>query len=61
MRIEEELGKRKLEDIPTARLFTLAGWMREKINREIGSTDFSETTKRIPQEEFIVDRQKWNR
>ncbi len=59
-RVEEELSKRKLDDIPTARLFTLAATLRERIAREAAPAHFSETTTAIPQSEFVYDVHKWS-
>ena len=42
-RVEEELGKRKLEDIPTVRLFALAASLREQIARESGPLNFRDS------------------
>ena len=59
-RVEEELGKRKLDDIPTARLFALAATLREKIAAETAPPDFSETTAHIPLEERTICVHKWS-
>jgi hypothetical protein len=54
-RLEEEIETRDLEEIPASRLHSAAAALRAEINREIGnSVHFSETTRKIPQEEFIT-------
>jgi len=58
-RLEDELEKRDLEEIPASRLHGLAAQLRAEINRELGPLHFSETTKRIPTEEFVIDEHKW--
>ena len=58
-RVEEEIEKRDLEEIPASRLHAIAAQLRAEINREMGHVHFAETTSRIPSEEFIIDRQEW--
>ena len=58
-RIEEEIEKRDLEEIPASRLHGIAAALRAEINRETGHVHFSEGTKTIPSEEFIFDREEW--
>ena len=58
-RIEEEIEKRDLEEIPASRLHGIAAALRAEINREMGHVHFSETTSRIPNEEFVIARQEW--
>lgn len=58
-RLEEEIEKRDLEEIPAARLHAIAAALRAEISRETGLVHFSEGTKTIPSEEFIYDRQEW--
>ena len=57
--IEVEIGKRDLEEIPASRLHGIAARLRAEINKEIGNVRFSETTKQIPLEEFIIDTHRW--
>jgi hypothetical protein len=59
-RVEDELAKRKLEDIPTARLFALAASLREKIAAEAGAVRFSETTRSIPETEYVYGTHEWS-
>jgi hypothetical protein len=59
-RVEQELGKRDLEDIPTARLFSLVASLRQKIAGEIGPVAFRETTTAIPASEYVIDEHKWS-
>lgn len=58
-RLEEEIEKRDLEEIPASRLHAIAAALRAEIHREMGSVQFSETTKQIPNEEFVIDRHEW--
>ena len=58
-RIEEEIDKRDLEEIPASRLHGIAARLRAEINKEVGPVQFSETTKQIPPTEFIYDIEKW--
>lgn len=57
--VEEEIGKRDLEEIPASRLHGIAAQLRAEIQREVGNLGFSETTARIPSEEYVVDRHQW--
>ena len=58
-RLEDEIEKRDLDEIPASRLHAIAAALRAEINRELGPVHFSETTKLIPVEEFVVDRSEW--
>jgi len=58
-RVEAELEKRDLDEIPAARLHAIAAQLRAEINREMGHVHFAETTSRIPSAEYIFDRQEW--
>jgi hypothetical protein len=59
-RLEEEIAKRDLEEIPASRLHSIAAALRAEINREIGTVRFSETTKHIPSEEFVHCQHDWH-
>ena len=58
-KLEEEIEKRDLEEIPASRLHAIAAALRAEINREMGHVHFSETCKQIPHEEFVFDREEW--
>ena len=58
-RLEEEIEKRDLEEIPASRLHGIAARLRAEINRAMGQVRFSEITKSIPSEEYIIDCQEW--
>jgi transposase len=58
-RVEEELAKRTLDTIPTARLISLASKLRSEISLETGQTRFSTAVKHIPKEEFFEDVLDW--
>ena len=59
-KLEAELEKRDLEEIPASRLHAIAAALRAEINREFGRVHFSEACKDIPREEFIYDREEWS-
>jgi len=58
-RLEEEIERRDLEEIPASRLHAIAAQLRAEINRETGDVRFSETTARIASEEFVTCRHDW--
>ena len=58
-RLEEEIEKRDLEEIPASRLHAIAAALRAEINRETGSVHFSETTTQIPSEEYVIAKHDW--
>ena len=58
-KIEKEIDKRDLEEIPASRLHAIAAQLCAEINKEIGNIQFSETTKQIPPGEFIYDTERW--
>ena len=58
-RLEEEIEKRDLEEIPASRLPGLAAQLRAEINREMGRVHFAETTTSIPSEEYVIGRHEW--
>jgi hypothetical protein len=59
-KLEAEIEKRDLEEIPASRLHAIAAALRAEINREFGRVHFSEACKDIPREEFIYDREEWS-
>ena len=59
-KLEDEIGKRDLEEIPASRLHGIAAQLRAEISREMGHVHFSEGTKTIPMEEFVYDRHEWS-
>jgi len=58
-RLEEEIEKRDLEEIPASRLHAIAAALRAEINREMGSVHFSETNSQIPPEEYVIAKHDW--
>ena len=58
-RLEEEIDKRDLEEIPASRLHAIAAALRAEINREMGSVHFSETNSQIPPEEYVIAKHDW--
>ena len=59
-KLEAEIEKRDLEEIPASRLHAIAAALRAEINRAFGHVHFSEACKDIPREEFIYDREEWS-
>jgi hypothetical protein len=58
-RIEDEIEERELDEIPVARLHSIAAALRAEIKEEIGTVHFSETNSRIPSAEFVIARHDW--
>ena len=58
-RVEQELKKRDLADVPTARLYSLADTLRRQILRETGEIQFTSPIKEIPNEEYCEQVQDW--
>ena len=61
-KIEAEIEKRDLEEIPASRLHGIAAQLRAEIKKETASEHiaFSETGNNIPQEEFVLAEHTWN-
>jgi len=58
-RLEDEIEKRDLDEIPAARLHGIAAALRAEINRETGRVHCSETTQQIPSEDCVSARHEW--
>ncbi len=58
-RVEAELATRKLEDVPTARLITLAAGLRTEAARESGNLCFTLPTRNIPNDEYFENVVDW--
>lgn len=58
-RVEAELAKRDLADVPTARLITLASSLRAEAQRETGSLRFTAALNDIPSGQFVEDVMDW--
>jgi hypothetical protein len=58
-RVEEELAKRDLGDVPTARLLTLAAKYRAEASRETGEPKFSTAVRDIPDGERFENVLDW--
>jgi hypothetical protein len=59
-KLEEEIDRRDLEEIPASRLHGIAAQLRAEILRTTGPLAFAETTKHIPSEEYVVAEHKWS-
>ena len=58
-RVEAELVKRDLGDVPTARLLSLAAKLRAEAGRESDGVQFSSAVRDIPKEERFEVVQDW--
>ena len=58
-RVEDEIEKRGLDEIPVARLHAIAASLRAEVKQEVGTVHFSETNSRIPSQEFVIARHDW--
>lgn len=58
-RVEGELAKRDLAQVPTARLYAMAEALRRQIARETGHLQFVTPVKDIPNDEFVEQVQEW--
>jgi transposase-like protein len=58
-RLEDEIEKRDLEEIPASRLHAIAAQLRAEILRETGGVQFSETNAQIPSAEYVICKTEW--
>ncbi len=58
-RVEEELRKRDLAQVPTSRIYSLADALRRQIARETQALRFATPVKAIPDEEYVEQVQEW--
>ena len=58
-KIEAEIEKRALDEIPASRLHAIAAALRAEINREMGPIRFAEGYNTIPIEECAGGSHKW--
>lgn len=58
-RIEQELAKRDLTQVPTASLYSLAAALRRQIARETQAVSFVTPVKAIPDAEYVEQVQEW--
>ncbi len=58
-RVQQELKKRSLEDIPTARLYSLEESLRRQVIQELGEMQFTSSTRDIPGDEYVEQVQDW--
>ena len=58
-RVHEELAKRDLSDIPTARLLTQAARLRAEASHEAGDIRFTTAVRNIPNEEYFEEVLDW--
>jgi len=61
-KLEEEIEKRDLEEIPASRLHTIAAQLRAEINREtatVSNLNFAENSQLIPESEKLIFDRQW--
>jgi len=58
-RVEEELRKRDLSQVPTARLYALADSLRRQVERETSAMNFISPVQDIPHDEYVEQVQVW--
>lgn len=58
-RVQEELAKRDLADVPTAQLLSQAVRLRAEASREVGDIRFSAAARHIPSEEYFEEVLDW--
>jgi hypothetical protein len=58
-KVQEELARRDIATIPTARLFTLVESLRRQIKQETGPLQFTTPVSQIPSDEYHEQVQDW--
>lgn len=58
-RVEDELRKRDLVQVSTARLYSLADSLRRQLERETAGLSFVSPIKDIPNDEYVEQVQEW--
>ena len=58
-RVEEELAKRDLAELPTGQLLNQAARLRAEVTREVGEIRFSTPTRHIPNDEYFENVLDW--
>ena len=58
-RVEDELRKRDLAQVSTARLYSLADSLRRQVERETSALNFVSPIKDIPGDEYVEQVQEW--
>ena len=58
-RVEAELAKRDLADVPTAQLLTQAARLRAEVSREVGDVRFSTAARHLPSDEYFEEVLDW--
>jgi hypothetical protein len=58
-RVETELAKRDLADVPTSQLLTQAARLRAEVSREVGALRFSTPTRHLPGDEYFEEVLDW--
>ncbi len=58
-KIEAELAKRDVTDLPTGQLFRLVESLRRQIKQEIGPMTFTTPVKEIPHEDYVDAVHDW--
>ena len=58
-RVEAELAKRDLADVPTSQLLAQAAKLRAEASREVGALRFSTPTRHLPGDEYFEEVLDW--
>jgi transcriptional regulator with XRE-family HTH domain len=58
-RVETELAKRDLAEVPTAQLLSQAARLRAEVSCEVGDIRFSVAARHIPSEEYFEEVLDW--
>ena len=58
-KVEAELARRDLADVPTGRLYSLVESLRRQILHETGQLQFTSPLKEIPDDEYHEEAQTW--
>jgi len=58
-RVEGELAKRDLVDVPTSQLLSLAAKLRAEVSREVGDIHFSAAARHLPSDEYFEEVLDW--
>ena len=58
-RVEAELAKRDLDEVPTSQFLTQAARLRSEVSRDVGEIRFSAATRHLPSDEYFEEVLDW--
>jgi hypothetical protein len=58
-KIDAEIDRRDLEELPASTLYGIAARLRAEIQRCVGGVQFSETNSAIPHDEYVIAKHEW--